>query len=413
MKIVLTLIFLSVFITNAQQLLVHYNFNQNLNDDSGNNLNCTKRSGTPVYVNGASEINGAVQLNGNSSDVYLMPANSLLRPNYPFSVSITFKVDNFSPPLATVFSSVLGTDMYMGANIQVHQNGMLALSVGNGTNTTQSGRRTLWAPPGSILANVWYNVVAIVRSDSDMELWINCKRLTSSIDYGCNTVTNITQPYYNGCASVPVMMYGNSSLFGGMGEIDVQGSTYNATNTYWMDGAIDDMKFWSGEISEDLILQMNVVDASATQNGIVLSANSSSSQYQWINCVSNTPISGETNQSFAPSLNGSYAVIVTNSGSCSDTSDCFNITTLDLEDIHLNGLKIYPNPTNGNFRMIIPAQATYSEFVISDTKGRKVVGKAVGNAQFVDVEFDYPSGIYFITLIGTDGTGSTAKLIKN
>ena len=87
------------------------------------------------------------------------------------------------------------------------------------------------------------------------------------------------------------------------------------------------------------------VDISVTQQANDLTANAIGVTYQWIDCQNgNTPILGATNQSFTPTQNGSYAVIVTQSG-CTDTSSCYTISTIGIEGVEaLSGIKIFPNP---------------------------------------------------------------------
>ncbi len=74
-----------------------------------------------------------------------------------------------------------------------------------------------------------------------------------------------------------------------------------------------------------IILTINSVDSSVTQNGAVLTANESGANYQWLDCNNGyNPISGETNQTLNASSRGSYAVEVTKNG-CSDTSACYTV----------------------------------------------------------------------------------------
>jgi hypothetical protein len=67
--------------------------------------------------------------------------------------------------------------------------------------------------------------------------------------------------------------------------------------------------------------------------------------YQWIDCNTGLPIAGETNQSFTALINGSYAVEVTEPGCTPETSICYEINAVGLEDIALGELIVYPNPT--------------------------------------------------------------------
>lgn len=71
-------------------------------------------------------------------------------------------------------------------------------------------------------------------------------------------------------------------------------------------------------------LTVNTVDATTTILDSVITAVATGATYQWINCATNTPIVGETNQNYTITDGDSYAVIVTQ-GSCSDTSSCVEL----------------------------------------------------------------------------------------
>jgi len=73
---------------------------------------------------------------------------------------------------------------------------------------------------------------------------------------------------------------------------------------------------------QTLYVAVTSVNTSVTQSGMALSANASGAGYIWINCNGNTPVSGQTNQTFTAVTPGSYAVIITLNG-CTDTSACF------------------------------------------------------------------------------------------
>ena len=70
-------------------------------------------------------------------------------------------------------------------------------------------------------------------------------------------------------------------------------------------------------------------------------------QYQWIDCGTGTNIAGATAQSFTPTANGSYAVILTDNNACADTSMCVEFVLSSTTGMNIsNRISIYPNPTN-------------------------------------------------------------------
>ena len=73
--------------------------------------------------------------------------------------------------------------------------------------------------------------------------------------------------------------------------------------------------------------------------------------YQWINCANDLPIVGANDINYGVEVNGDYAVIVSNSDGCMDTSYC---VTVNLPFLNPDaGLVIFPNPTTGNFSVSI------------------------------------------------------------
>jgi hypothetical protein len=73
--------------------------------------------------------------------------------------------------------------------------------------------------------------------------------------------------------------------------------------------------------------------------------------YQWINCANDLPIFGANDVNYGVEVNGDYAVIISNSDGCIDTSYCIavNLPFLDPDA----GLVIFPNPTIGDFSVSI------------------------------------------------------------
>ncbi|WP_417266134.1 T9SS type A sorting domain-containing protein [Brumimicrobium sp.] len=93
---------------------------------------------------------------------------------------------------------------------------------------------------------------------------------------------------------------------------------------------------------------VNSVDLSISVTGTTLTAlNTSATSYQWIDCDNNNVfIGGATSSSYTATSNGNYAVIITENG-CTDTSACYMISTVGIEDEELVSISVYPNPTQG------------------------------------------------------------------
>lgn len=159
------------------------------------------------------------------------------------------------------------------------------------------------------------------------------------------------------------------------------------------------------------ITEPAAIDASVTQAGAVLTASLSGATYQWVNCsTGNSPIAGQTGQSFTATATGSYAVIVT-SGGCSKTSVCTNITisaTGIVTQAPLSGLQLYPNPGTGLYTLAVAEQA---EVMVSNVIGEIVVKQTLVKGNNTLNLDSHPNGIYSVNVIA-NGRSSVIKVVK-
>ena len=90
-------------------------------------------------------------------------------------------------------------------------------------------------------------------------------------------------------------------------------------------------------------------------------------EFQWIDCSDNSILEGETNSYYLPTMNGDFAVIVTQNG-CSDTSDCATISTIGINELSTISFTMYPNPTTGIVN--IESNAAIEIIEVLDLEGR-------------------------------------------
>ena len=62
--------------------------------------------------------------------------------------------------------------------------------------------------------------------------------------------------------------------------------------------------------------------------------------------MSNSEIAEATSKDFTATENGNYAVVVTEND-CSETSSCFTVSTLGIDNKLSTKVSIYPNPSTG------------------------------------------------------------------
>ena len=144
------------------------------------------------------------------------------------------------------------------------------------------------------------------------------------------------------------------------------------------------------------ITEPAIIDNSVVLTDGVLTANATDVTYQWFACP-NTELTGETNQSFTPTAVGDYKVVLTNSNSCTVTSECITVTTLGLNPVTPNALKVsvYPNPASAEIQ--VSGLQTTESYMIYDTLGKLMLKGNTSNKAVINVQ-DLSSGMYFITI---------------
>jgi len=165
-------------------------------------------------------------------------------------------------------------------------------------------------------------------------------------------------------------------------------------------------------ITIDLII--NTPDYEVSVLGITLSVLAPGATYQWIDCNNDyAVIDGATGAEYTPeSGSGNFAVIV-NQGECSDTSDCFLVSNVAIENYERNILNIYPNPTAGKIT-VENLNLDYQQAIIEvlDVDG-KLRDKFIFNDN-APVVFDINgiSGIYIINIIVDGKYSDYLRVIK-
>jgi hypothetical protein len=201
----------------------------------------------------------------------------------------------------------------------------------------------------------------------------------------------------------------NQSICAG-DSIVVNGTTYNSTVT----GATE--VFTNvGPNNCDSVVTINLtvtpIDATLTDTSPTLTANLAGASYQWITCPGMTVIPGATSQSYTATIDGDYAVIVTNNG-CSDTSECYTVIIIGIvENDFKNGLVIFPNPTDGNFSIDLGDNHQSVNITISDLNGKTIQSKTYFDTQFIDLKLEESSGIYLL-MIETEDEKAVVRLAK-
>jgi hypothetical protein len=213
------------------------------------------------------------------------------------------------------------------------------------------------------------------------------------------TIT-ITQSAQIGFTQNPQLCAGDSMVVGN--------SIYYTTGTY-----TDVFTAFNGCDSTvtTLLTVYPSIDTSCNVNGITLTAGATVGSYQWVDCSNAwAPVIGQTNQSFTPTANGNYAVIITQNG-CSDTSACYSITTVGLHE-EVPVPVVYPNPFTHVVNLDKNKLGEQARVYITDMSGKIVEVNITQLGNIVSYYPKAPAGIYLLHIIDQDRS-STLKLVKS
>ena len=147
-------------------------------------------------------------------------------------------------------------------------------------------------------------------------------------------------------------------------------------------------------------LTVTEINKAVSQLGLTLTATMDSATYQWIDCNNgNAPIPDATGQSFTPTANGSYAVLITYNG-CTQASVCSTISTTSLEDDRFRqSISVYPNPVVNRLQIDLGDLHYDISISLTDINGKVVYTGQYQNLQYVPLILNQSQGLYFLTVV--------------
>ena len=167
---------------------------------------------------------------------------------------------------------------------------------------------------------------------------------------------------------------------------------------------------WGCTETDTMDVEIIGIDTTVLVQVDTLTSLQSGAQYQWLNCNEGfMEIPDATDQSFTPLNSGSYAVEITKDG-CVDTSHCHRLILSDvLENTIGQGLKVFPNPTDGTISIELPEVFSFIEVKVSSIEGKEMAKKSFINAQTLQMSLqDYQQGMYFLNI----QTGEKHAMVK-
>lgn len=148
-----------------------------------------------------------------------------------------------------------------------------------------------------------------------------------------------------------------------------------------------------GELSERTPIQVTFISVDNTvtiENG-TLTANQDGAGYEWFFCIDGFTSMGVTSQTFSPTFDGGYAVVVNYEG-CTATSSCeWTTVVVGIEDPQGSTFTAYPNPTSGIIHLSQPASGQ-----VLDLSGRSLM--SFSNVRSLDLS-NLASGSYVVRTV--------------
>jgi len=216
----------------SQNLLLHYNFDNNANDFSGNEYHAT-----PFNVTYAQDrfgnANAACYFNGTNSYVNF-PNLAALKPVLPISFSFWVNYASNSYQKQVVFNTSMMEDMSSSVvfNATAGDNNYV-INCSDGSNYYAPDSRRSYVSNSTITPNSWHFIVITVSSETNMKIYVDCME---NGGYNSGSGGNLQYSTNPGC----------------LGRHD---RSLSADPDYFH-GAIDDFRYWGKLLSMEDIMTL-------------------------------------------------------------------------------------------------------------------------------------------------------------
>ena len=301
-----------------------WGFNGNANDESGNGNNGTV-NGTVLTTDRFGNPNSAYSFDGINNHIQIQPSSSL--NNFNNAITISVWLYNVGQSGNASYGNQDLQGIFGPATWLINDGGFLFRLLDS--NFDGVNNRVI------NYANGLPNVSISSNSIVNMNIWENII---------CSYDGNLLKIFRNGVLSdYQVVGSGLTSSLNTTGRYYTIGQCIDWASpsvVQSFNGKLDDIGIWNRALTECEIQDLYNAGLnsiiSVTQIGTQLTADQNNATYQWIDCDNNnSPISGETNQSYTPTATGSYAVEVSMNG-CVDTSSCFLVDYTSIEELFQN-----------------------------------------------------------------------------
>ncbi|MFL0354029.1 LamG domain-containing protein, partial [Xanthomarina sp. GH4-25] len=386
-------------------LLLHYGFNGDTGDLSVNG-NDAVNFGATFVEDRFGNPNAAIHFDG-VDDYINFPNISELKPVLPVSFSFWIKYESYNLNDRAVFNTSFEEDRNTGIffNSQA-STGNYAINYGDGSYTYLSSTRRTYVSNSAIDVGNWHQIVIVVNSANDMEIYFDC---------------NERGGVYSGSGGT--LQY--SDLPGSIGRHDrVLGSPAN-----YFKGAMDDFRYWNRALTDENIAELlsttlissitfnNLTDCNANDGTITISDLNPNTfyiiafDYLGSGVSQNIQSDGLGEITISNLSEGAYENIeITN-----DATGCSS----DLDDVSLTAPNInaainWTNPTDcgtadGSIT-ISDLNATTNYTITYNYSGTPETTTVISDASGAIILSGLSAGIYNTIVVTEDATGCTDNL---
>lgn len=222
---------------------------------------------------------------------------------------------------------------------------------------------------------------------------------------------DVSQSIVDGNTLFGNFVYSTADTINGIFILDCSSAGIDAGNNSYVVNANEDLagnpRLSGASVDVGAFETQQNFNADISVNGNVLSVIQSGYTYQWIDCDNgNTPINGETNQSFTVTSTGNYACAIDN-GCYLDTTACqFINPNASIQEEEENAVLVFPNPASDFIQL--KAKQNINSILIRNLDG-KTLYQDNPTTELIDISQISP-GIYILE-IRTEKTSFRQQLL--
>lgn len=155
------------------------------------------------------------------------------------------------------------------------------------------------------------------------------------------------------------------------------------------------------------------INNDVTASGHTLTVNDVADSYQWLDCKTDKPITGETSKEFTAPYSGTFAAEIS-INECVKRTDCYDVIGLGVSPRSSDNFSfsIIPNPNSGHFIITNSRSFPISGYSVQDVSGRLIFKESGLSESNLVITNDLPKGIYFITILVDNKTSTQRFMVE-